>query len=53
MLKSEEPFAFAGLWETWRDHESGEILRSFTIITTQANDMVSPIHNRMPVILSG
>src|SRR5690242_1121549 len=51
MLKSGQPFAFAGLWETWKDHETGEMIRSFTIITTTPNDLVEPIHNRMPAIL--
>jgi putative SOS response-associated peptidase YedK len=43
-------FAFAGLWERWKTPE-GDILRSCTIITTEANDTLRPIHNRMPVIL--
>ncbi|MCC7446715.1 MAG: SOS response-associated peptidase [Anaerolineae bacterium] len=51
MLKSGQPFAFAGLWETWKDHETGELIRSFTIVTTTPNDLVEPIHNRMPAIL--
>lgn len=50
-LKSGEPFAFAGLWETWKDRDSGELLRTFTIITTTPNDLMVPIHDRMPVIL--
>ena len=50
VMKSGEPFAFAGLWDSWRD-PSGEIVRSCTIITTEANDLLRPIHNRMPVIL--
>ncbi|MDE2937348.1 MAG: SOS response-associated peptidase [Chloroflexota bacterium] len=50
VLKSREPFAFAGLWETWRNPE-GETVRSCTIITTEANDLLRPIHERMPVIL--
>ncbi|WP_119462925.1 SOS response-associated peptidase [Rhodospirillaceae bacterium SYSU D60014] len=41
---------FAGLWENWKTPE-GDWLRTFTIITTEANDLVAPIHNRMPVIL--
>jgi putative SOS response-associated peptidase YedK len=50
-LKDEEPFAFAGLWDTWKSPD-GEIIRSFTIITTEANELMKPIHDRMPVILS-
>lgn len=42
--------AFAGLWECWRQGEGKEV-RSFTIITTAANDFVRPVHDRMPVIL--
>ncbi len=50
VLKSREPFAFAGLWETWRNPE-GDTVLSCTIITTGANDLLRPIHERMPVIL--
>lgn len=49
-LKSDEPFAFAGLWETWKDPE-GELVKSCTIITTSANAFLNSIHERMPVIL--
>jgi putative SOS response-associated peptidase YedK len=49
-LKSGKPFAFAGLWENWHSPDGSEIL-SCTIITTQPNDLVERIHNRMPVIL--
>jgi putative SOS response-associated peptidase YedK len=49
-LQSKEPFAFAGLWDQWRP-STGDPLQTFTILTTQANDCVSPIHDRMPVIL--
>jgi putative SOS response-associated peptidase YedK len=45
-----KPFAMAGLWERWRD-EGGEALESCTIIVTDANDFVRPIHDRMPVIV--
>jgi putative SOS response-associated peptidase YedK len=51
-LRNKKPFAFAGLWEFWRSPE-GEDLRSCTILTTQANRVVAPVHERMPVILSG
>src|ERR1700733_11739745 len=47
----EEPFAFAGLWERWKDPASGEIVRSCSIVTGEPNELVAPIHNRMPVIL--
>ena len=50
VLKSREPFAFAGLWESWRNPE-GDVIRSCTIVTTEANDLLRPIHERMPVIL--
>ncbi|MEP7270464.1 MAG: SOS response-associated peptidase [Acidobacteriota bacterium] len=43
-------FAFAGLWEGWTSPE-GEKLRTFTIITVEPNDLVSPVHNRMAAIL--
>ena len=44
------PFAFAGLWERWRS-ATGEAVESCTIITTEANPLLAPIHGRMPVIL--
>ena len=49
-LKSEQPFAFAGLWDVWEN--DGKKLRTFTIITTEPNELMEPIHNRMPVILA-
>ena len=51
ILKTGEPFGFAGLWETWKSPED-ELLHSCTIITTAPNAVLEPIHNRMPVILS-
>ncbi len=44
------PFALAGLWERWRA-PGGEALETFTILTTDANEVVAPVHPRMPVIL--
>ena len=49
-LKSQQPFAFAGLWEIWNSPDGSEI-RSCTIITTTPNELMQVIHNRMPVIL--
>lgn len=49
-LKTGEPFAFAGLWEVWNSPDGSQIL-SCTIITTDPNELVEDIHNRMPVIL--
>lgn len=50
--KGNKPFAFAGLWEMWRQPD-GDWLRSCTIITCAANDLVRPVHERMPVMLNG
>ena len=51
ILKTGEPFGFAGLWETWKSSK-GEVVHSCSIITTIPNAILEPIHNRMPVILS-
>ena len=50
-LRSKRPFAFAGLWEHWKPAEE-EPLETCTIITTEPNELMRPIHNRMPVILA-
>ena len=50
-LKSKGPFTFAGLWEHWKPTE-GVPLETCTIITTEPNELMQAIHNRMPVILS-
>jgi len=50
-LNNGELFAFAGLWDRWRD-ASGTWLKSFSILTTTANPVTSAVHDRMPVILS-
>jgi putative SOS response-associated peptidase YedK len=45
-------FAFAGLWERWWDRASGAQRETFTIVTTEPNTLLEPIHNRMPVIIA-
>lgn len=49
-LKSGEVFGMAGLYDTWTDAEDNEV-RTCAIITTEANELMAPIHNRMPVII--
>jgi putative SOS response-associated peptidase YedK len=49
-LRSGEPYAFAGLWERWKPKQ-GEPVETFTILTTDPNELAEPVHNRMPVIL--
>ncbi len=51
VLKSRGPFGFAGLWDTWTSPD-GEEMKTCTIITTEANELLKPVHDRMPVILS-
>jgi len=51
--KDGKPFAFAGLWSTWKDPErAGALVETFTILTTDANDLLRPLHDRMPVIVA-
>ncbi len=50
VLKSREPFAFAAIWEQWKNPE-GELVLTFSLITTPANELMTKIHDRMPVIL--
>ena len=50
-MKSGEPFTLAGLWENWKDPDTKEWLRTFTIITTDANEIVAQLHDRMPVVI--
>jgi putative SOS response-associated peptidase YedK len=50
-LSAQPLFAFAGLWETWHPAQ-GEPVQTFTIITTDANETVARIHDRMPVVIA-
>ncbi len=50
-MKDDSLFAFAGLWETWKDQASGKELRTYTILTTDPNELTKQIHSRMPVIV--
>jgi len=51
-MKNARPFAFAGLWERWKDPASGAPLESCTIVTTDAAESIRKIHERMPVVLA-
>jgi putative SOS response-associated peptidase YedK len=50
-MHDDQPFVFAGLWEGWKAPGSVDWIRTCTIITTESNELVAQIHNRMPVIL--
>jgi putative SOS response-associated peptidase YedK len=49
-MRDESPLGFAGLWEQWKGEE-GQVINSCTILTTAANEVLRPVHDRMPVIL--
>jgi putative SOS response-associated peptidase YedK len=49
-LKSDEPMALGGLWESWTNPD-GEIIRTFCVVTVGPNAVMAPIHERMPVLL--
>jgi putative SOS response-associated peptidase YedK len=51
-MKDGKPFGIGALWENWNDPASGEWIRTFVVITTDANELVAQIHNRMPLILA-
>jgi putative SOS response-associated peptidase YedK len=51
-MKDGAPFGIAGLWDNWKQPTFGEWIRTFAVITTEANEMVADIHDRMPMILA-
>jgi putative SOS response-associated peptidase YedK len=51
-MKDGSPFGIGGLWENWKDPTSSEWIRTFAIITTDANELVAEIHDRMPLIIA-
>jgi putative SOS response-associated peptidase YedK len=51
-MKDGQPFTLAALWENWKDPDSGEWVRTFTTVTTDANELVGRLHDRMPVIVA-
>jgi putative SOS response-associated peptidase YedK len=50
-MKDGSPFGIGGLWENWPEPTTDEWIRTFAIITTDANKLVADIHDRMPLIL--
>ena len=50
-MKDRSPFGIAALWENWKDPTSGAWVRTFVLLTTPANELISGIHDRMPAIL--
>ena len=51
-MKDGSPFGICGLWENWKDPASSEWIRTFAIITTDTNELVAEIHDRMPLIIA-
>lgn len=51
LMRDGQPFAFAGLWDAWKNPANGEWLQTFAIVTTEANELAAEVHDRMPVIL--
>ena len=49
-MEDDSPFAFAGLWDRWRD-QAGEMIETCTILTTKPNSLLADVHDRMPVML--
>jgi putative SOS response-associated peptidase YedK len=50
-LQDGSPFASAGLWDSWKDNATDEAIETYTVMTTDPNELMESLHNRMPVIL--
>ena len=50
-MKDGKPYALAGLWERWKDRKAGTELLTFTVITTDPNEVIEQLHDRMPCII--
>lgn len=50
-MRDRQPYALAALWEKWKDRKAGTELLTFTVVTTDPNEVVQPLHDRMPVII--
>lgn len=51
-MKDGKPFALVAIWEQWRNPETGDIVKTFAVVTCPANEMMAEIHDRMPVIIA-
>ncbi len=51
-MRDGRPFGLGGVWENWKEPASGDWIRTFAVITTDANELVAEIHDRMPLILA-
>lgn len=51
-MRDGSPFALAAIWQDWRDSATGDVIKTFAIVTCTPNDMVGQIHDRMPVIIA-
>ena len=51
-LKDGSMLAFAGIWDRWRDEATDQVLETYSIITTESNELMATIHSRMPAILA-
>jgi putative SOS response-associated peptidase YedK len=51
-LKSDEPFALGGIWDRWVSFDKATVLESYSIVTTEPNELQAPLHDRMPLIIA-